>query len=47
MEAKVILAKIVKNFDIRLDMNQNFGGKLDVTLRPIDGVRCIFSPREL
>ena len=45
MEAKVILAKIVKNFDIQLDINQNFGVRLDVTLRPIDGVRCTLKSR--
>ena len=45
MEAKVILAKIVKNFDMKLDMNQNFGIAQDLTLRPIDGCRCILSNR--
>ena len=45
MEAKVMLAKIVKNFDIKLDPDQNFGARLDSTLRPIDGCRCILSLR--
>ena len=45
MEAKVLLAKIVKNFDIKLDMHQNFGVKLEATIRPIDGCRCYLSPR--
>ena len=45
MEAKVLLAKIVKNFDIKLDMNQNFGAQLEFTIKPIDGCRCTLTPR--
>jgi hypothetical protein len=46
MEAKVLLTKIVKNFDFILDPNQNFGIKLESTIRPIDGCRLILKPRE-
>ena len=45
MEAKVLLAKIVKNFDIKLDMTQNFGVAQELTLRPIDGCRCTLTTR--
>ena len=45
MEAKVIMAKIVKNFDLRLDPNQNFCAKMEATIRPIDGCRCVLTPR--
>ena len=46
MEAKVLLTKIVKNFDFELDQNQNFGIKLESTIRPIDGCKCILKPRD-
>lgn len=46
MEAKVLLAKIVKNFDIELDKNQNFGVKMESTIRPKDGCRCILKTRD-
>ena len=45
MEAKVLMAKILKNFDIRLDMTQNFGVEQALTLRPADGCRCVLTPR--
>ena len=47
MEAKVLLAKIVTNFDFELDSKQNFGIKLESTIRPIDGCRLILKPREI
>ena len=45
MEAKVLIAKIVKNFDIHLDMTQDFGVKQETTLRPNGGCRCTLTTR--
>lgn len=45
MEAKVILAKLVKSFDFVLDPTQNFGVRQKTTLTPFDGARCTILPR--
>ena len=45
MVGKVFIAKIIKNFDIILDKNQDFGIVQEATLRPIDGTRCFLLPR--
>jgi hypothetical protein len=45
MVGKVFIAKIIKNFDIILDKNQDFGIIQEATLRPIDGTRCFLLPR--
>jgi hypothetical protein len=46
MVGKIFIAKVVKNFDIILDMNQNMGVKQEATLRPTDGARCFLLPRK-
>ena len=46
MEAKILLAKFIKNFDFKLDPNQNFGVKQLTTIRPADGVRLVLTIRE-
>lgn len=45
MVGKIIIAKIVKNFDITLDMSQNLGVRQVATLRPADNARCFLTPR--
>jgi hypothetical protein len=44
-EAKVILAKFIKNFDFKLDETQSFDVKQDSTLKPVDDVRCFLTER--
>jgi len=39
------LAKFIKNFDFKLDENQNLGIKQDSTLKPADDVQCILTDR--
>lgn len=40
MEMKIIIAKLVKNFDFELIPGQNLNPISYNTLRPIDGVKC-------
>ena len=42
---KVILTKLVKNFDFRLKEDQELGPVEYGTFRPIDGVLCYITPR--
>jgi hypothetical protein len=42
---KVILTKLVKNFDFRLKEDQDLGPVEYGTFRPIDGVICYITPR--
>ena len=39
MEAKIILIKLIKNFDFELVPNQNLGAVQFATIRPIDGTK--------
>jgi hypothetical protein len=45
MVGKVFIAKIAQNFDIGLDMTQNFGVSQVATLRPTDYCRVFLKPR--
>jgi hypothetical protein len=44
---KIIVAKLVQNFDFRLKENQELRPVLYTTLRPIDGTQVYISPRNL
>ena len=46
MEAKIILIKLIKNFDFELMPNQNLGAVQFATIRPIDGTKCFIYPRK-
>jgi hypothetical protein len=46
MEAKIILIKLIKNFDFELVPNQNLGAVQFATIRPIDGTKCFIYPRK-
>ena len=46
MEAKVMLAKFVKNFEFDLDPNQDFSVCSKTTLRPRDGVKLTLKIRK-
>nr|ATW72320.1 cytochrome p450 CYP3049E5 [Brachionus calyciflorus] len=46
IEGKLILAKIIQNFDFELDPNQSFKVVQHATLRPIDGVKIFLKPRQ-
>jgi hypothetical protein len=45
MECQILIAKLVQNFNIKLDPTQSFKATEMTTLRPIDGCRCVLSPR--
>lgn len=45
MEMKMVLAKLVQNFDFKLVENQNLNIVQLSTLRPIDGAKCFISSR--
>nr|ATW72318.1 cytochrome p450 CYP3049B5 [Brachionus calyciflorus] len=45
IEGKICLAKIVQNFDIKLDPKQNFGGVQHATISPADGCRVTLEIR--
>lgn len=45
-EMKVLIAKLVKNFDFELVPGQNLTAITFTTLRPIDGTICILKPRK-
>ena len=47
MEMKVILTKLIKNFDFELVPGQNLGVDIQFTLRPIDGTKCFITPRKV
>lgn len=42
----MFIAKIVRNFDISLDMTQDFGVTQVATLRPRDYARVFLTPRQ-
>jgi len=42
---KIIVTKLVQNFDFRLKENQQLGPFMYTTLRPIDGTQFYISPR--
>ena len=44
---KILIAKLVKNFDFELVPNQNLNAISHTTLRPIDGAKCFITPRKL
>ena len=46
MIGKIVIAKVVKNFDMTLDMTQNLGIAQVATLRPADGAKCFLTPRQ-
>ena len=43
---KVILSKLIKNFDFRLDENQNLNPVEHLTFRPADGAKCFITQRQ-
>ena len=43
---KIIIAKLVKNFDFELVPNQNLNPVSFTTLRPIDGTKCFVTQRK-
>jgi len=45
-EGKVIIVKMIQNFDFELDANQSFKLRQEGTIRPFDGVRCFLKPRK-
>ena len=45
IECQILIAKIVQNFDIKLDPTQSFKATEMTTLRPIDGCRVCLTPR--
>ena len=45
-EAKVIIAKLVQNFDFELCPDQSFQVVQDGTIKPKDGVICFVRPRK-
>ena len=45
IEMKIILAKLIKNFDFKLVEDQNFGAVEHLTFQPIDGAKCYVSIR--
>ena len=45
-EMKVLIAKLVKNFDFELVPGQNVAAVNFTTLRPIDGTICTIKPRK-
>ncbi len=46
MVGKIIIAKVIKNFDLTLDLSQNLGIIQVATLRPADGAKCFIRPRQ-
>ncbi len=46
MEMKVILTKLIKNFDFELVPDQDLGTTLQFTLRPTDGTKCFITLRK-
>ena len=42
---KMIVTKLIQNFDFRLKENQELGPVLYTTLRPIDGAQVFITPR--
>jgi hypothetical protein len=42
---KIILTKLIKNFDFRLKENQYLGPVEYTTYRPLEGVQCYITPR--
>lgn len=46
MEARVIIAKFIQNFDIELDPNQSFDLIQLTSTRPRDGTRCFIKLRK-
>ena len=45
MEAKVVLAKFVQRFDMKLDPTQSFDIEETTTLKPKDGTRATLTIR--
>jgi hypothetical protein len=44
---KIILTKLIKNFDFKLVDNQNLAEAEYLTFRPADGAKCYITPRTL
>jgi hypothetical protein len=44
---KIIIAKIIKNFDFELVPNQNLSPISFLTIRPVDGAKCYVTQRKL
>ena len=42
---KIIIAKLIKNFDFKLVENQNLGAVEHITFKPVDGVKCYVTLR--
>ena len=47
IEAKILLAKFVQRFNIKIDMDQSFGFVETTTIRPTDGTRCTLTLRDV
>lgn len=46
IEGKICLAKIVQNFDFKLDPDQNFGAVQQATINPADGTKVTLKIRD-
>ena len=44
---KLLVAKLIKNFDFELVPGQNLNPVQYITLRPIDGTKCYVTPRKI
>ena len=44
---KILIVKLVKNFDFKLVPDQNLGQVSMLTLRPIDGAKCFITQRKI
>ena len=47
MEMKILIAKLLKNFDFELVPGQNVNPISYTTLRPIDGTKCFIKQRKV
>jgi len=44
---KILIAKLVKNFDFKLVPDQNLSQTAKLTLRPVDGAKCFITQRKI
>jgi cytochrome P450 len=47
MEAKIIMVKLIKNFDFELSPNQSLEAVQYATIRPMDGTKVFITPRKM
>ena len=46
IEAKMILIKLIKNYDFELDSTQKLEAVQFTVIRPFHGTRCFITPRQ-